>query len=281
MDPFDQGTLPARGRTAPALGTPRTVGPIGPTLPLAERPRSWSLAASQHTEVGLALLRTCPAPLGIAGQGSSLIDLPTSGPILATIHAVSLLLPPGGASWGLLTQLAKELPPELFPGPYQDLRDRHPEAPDIRTGLQDWVGNRARLERAVGKSRSSRQPDDRRKELDAWMREKQSRVYLVLLAAAEAGLHIGADDKQQRLAEIARKAAWAGSDAGRQFADQCAEAVYNASTQGRDAEAGVAKAIIAGVEIMWMLHDFSLCNHTVEEMTKFAAGLRAVYPHPS
>lgn len=32
---------------------------------------------------------------------------------------------------------------------------------------------------------------------------------------------------------------------------------------------------------MWMLHDFSLCNHTVEEMTKFAAGLRAVYPHPS
>jgi hypothetical protein len=273
MNPFD---VVQRGISEPRY--PARAFPVPPTGHATPAQQASSVATAQRAEGGLSLHGTPPVPDTRAGDWASLASLPRYGAILPANFAVSILSQPAhGTSWDLLGASAKELPPELYgPPPWAEewLRD-HPEWPDFRGGVQNWVQNRERLKRAVGKTSymgSPRlQPDPRRVALDEWMREKLQRVALVVELAAADGTAVRPSE------ERAAKIKWADSDEGRKFADQCAEAVYNASHDG-EPEHAAGKAMIAGIEIMWMLNDFQLCRHTIEAMSKLSAGLLKAYP---
>lgn len=205
-------------------------------------------------------------------------NAPQSGPILVVARPT----PPnfalaGGRPWGLQGSATKGLPPELFPGPYPSLPNRKPGDPDLRDGLQNWAGNHKRLKEAIAKPITSEQPSEpnpRKAALESWIQEKLVRAELVVEVAAEEGKA----NQGQTTAERIQKSRWRNSDAGKAFADECARAVYNASRRGGTAEAGAGKAEVAGIEIMWALHDFSLCNLSIERMSRFAAGLIKMYP---
>lgn len=285
MSAAREGAPPAREQArAEVDGLPPGL-PLSEPLPLLMGVQPPVPGIVNGAEPGHTLLGDHPAPHAPPARRRSGPSHCKVGPILSTVHAVAILSAPGSAvPSGLLAESAKALPPEMFPGPYPDLRKGlpgqpdHPEWPDITNGLQDWVGNLARLKRAIAEPAYPRapglQPDPRRRALDAWIREKTMRIELVVEAASESGEFEG--DRTKR--EVKRR--WAASVEGKEFERQCAQALYNASVRSDDAARGFEVAVVAAIEVMWVLHDFALCHHSVKKMASFASGLLLVYPDP-